>query len=156
MIPKETLKTPPIEDLRYTDAKYVQEACGTAYLSEALQNTRINSKPFDLVDNPGGCGFINGFDVPVKVRGSIYSIHRALLRSMRGFVSPARWDFLALRIFSRNSGSFDRRKSSNSSSSSSNAWAALDIFPIRDTGTSIVFCIYSLLQGFKKRLPEIR
>jgi len=30
---KEILRKVPIEDKRYTDVKYVQEACGTAYLS---------------------------------------------------------------------------------------------------------------------------
>lgn len=30
---KEILKKAPIEDNRYTDVKYVQEACGTAYLA---------------------------------------------------------------------------------------------------------------------------
>lgn len=32
MIPKEILEKSPIEDMRCADAKYVQEACGTAYL----------------------------------------------------------------------------------------------------------------------------
>lgn len=30
---KEILKKAPIEDIRYADVKYVQEACGTAYLA---------------------------------------------------------------------------------------------------------------------------
>jgi len=30
---KEILKKAPIEDNRYTDVKYIQEACGTAYLA---------------------------------------------------------------------------------------------------------------------------
>jgi hypothetical protein len=30
---KELLKKAPVEDNRYTDVKYVQEACGTAYLA---------------------------------------------------------------------------------------------------------------------------
>ena len=30
---KEILKRAPVEDSRYTDVKFVQEACGTAYLA---------------------------------------------------------------------------------------------------------------------------
>lgn len=47
---KEILKKAPIEDNRYTDVKYVQEACGTAYLSvvkaidEYLLNKGLDKK----------------------------------------------------------------------------------------------------------------
>lgn len=47
---KEILRKIPIEDNRYTDVKYVQEACGTAYLSvvkaidEYLLNKGLDKK----------------------------------------------------------------------------------------------------------------
>jgi len=47
---KEILRKGPIEDNRYTDVKYVQEACGTAYLSvvkaidEYLLNKGLDKK----------------------------------------------------------------------------------------------------------------
>jgi len=47
---KEILRKVPIEDKRYTDVKYVQEACGTAYLSvvkaidEYLLNKGLDKK----------------------------------------------------------------------------------------------------------------
>jgi len=50
---KEILRKVPIEDNRYTDVKYVQEACGTAYLSvvKAIDEYLLN-KGFDKKELP--------------------------------------------------------------------------------------------------------
>lgn len=88
--------------------------------------------------SPGSQLLVNGPPVFNAVQDHGLT-NNSFFRRLRGLVLPERWAFLALRILSRNSGSFDSKKSSISFSSSSKALAALEIFSIRETGTSTVF-----------------
>ncbi len=51
---RELIKQSPIEENRYTDIKYVREACGTAYLAilEAIDNYLIEKKGFTQKELP--------------------------------------------------------------------------------------------------------
>jgi hypothetical protein len=51
---RELLYKSPIEDNRFTDIKYVREACGTAYLAilEAIDNYLVEKKGFSQKELP--------------------------------------------------------------------------------------------------------
>src|SRR3989338_7499771 len=85
------------------------KVCGHVFKG-MFQNIWIYGEPFNFADNPCGSRLVECLYIPVKFRGRIYSIHNSFLRSLRGLILPARWAFLALRIFSRNLGSLERRK----------------------------------------------
>ena len=120
-----------------------------------FHNFRVFGKPLYFFNDSCGCWRVNRLYISIKITGRFYSIHKSFFRCLSGLVLPDKWSFRDLRIFARNWGLFERKKSSNSSSRSSKALVASEIFSIRETGTLIVFCISFLLLYYRESLNKI-